>query len=575
MPIIAQSADGARHEFPDGTPDSVVDGAMKKYVTETASKPQAAQSPNPTPTVMQKLHSVFIAPPDPSLPKLGQTDEIGFAEDAVTHVPEEIGKVFSSSASTLGADLKSLTPWQTPEEQRASAARPGSVVGPLGTLALDVAGVVGSPITGAANSLVGRPVEALTGVRREIPGGIATMLLPGPKGGGLSSAAPVSQAAKVLPELKGVAKGVSPVAGPEAAAAYTKSVKALRDEGIKLTPGQIRGGDHAIKEEALKSNPIVGETYREAGHEAVLSFNRALYNRVLGQLGQKLSRQDVGREAIKDIGNRASGEYEKLKPLMKLLPDDGLIDAVAQIRNDHPFMTPDQDKILEKIISQRVLGRLGQDGGMDGDTFKKVESELTELAARANSSTMASEKDLGGAIDELAGALRDNLERSSDPSVRPRLKKLNTAWALLRRVEEASTRNKDSLGVISPEALQGVVKSSAKYDGKRSFARGDALLQDLSDHASRVMGRRLNNSGTAERLMYSNMTPENAPHHIRQAVASWAASKAAKPIARRVIEKQAGHARAPRKKVNVLRPAAGVLKASGAADALSPQDQDQ
>lgn len=48
--IRAQSADGAIHEFPDGTPDSVVDGAMRRYVQEAAPKattaPKAAATPN-------------------------------------------------------------------------------------------------------------------------------------------------------------------------------------------------------------------------------------------------------------------------------------------------------------------------------------------------------------------------------------------------------------------------------------------------------------------------------------------------------------------------------------------------
>lgn len=60
MPIQAQSADGVIHEFPDGTPDSVVDGAMRNYAA-TAGGPKAVQAAPPAPKGILGNVSGFMA----------------------------------------------------------------------------------------------------------------------------------------------------------------------------------------------------------------------------------------------------------------------------------------------------------------------------------------------------------------------------------------------------------------------------------------------------------------------------------------------------------------------------------
>ena len=59
-----------------------------------------------------------------------------------------------------------------------------------GKVGLDALAYLGSPASGIATSIVGRPTEKTTGIRREIPGEIVASLLPvGPKGGKLGSSA--------------------------------------------------------------------------------------------------------------------------------------------------------------------------------------------------------------------------------------------------------------------------------------------------------------------------------------------------------------------------------------------------
>jgi hypothetical protein len=56
-------------------------------------------------------------------------------------------------------------------------------------------------------------------------------------------------------------------------------------------------------------------------------------------------------------------------------------------------------------------------------------------------------------------------------------------------------------GVFSAGQLQSAVKAMDRSKDKGKFSRGDALMQDLSDAGKSVLGDKVPNSGTADRLM--------------------------------------------------------------------------
>ena len=146
------------------------------------------------------------------------------------------------------------------------------------------------------------------------------------------------------------------------------------------------------------------------------------------------------------------------------------------------------------------MNRLGADGSFDGETFKQIESDISRLSRTYKSSSDSAQRELGSVLDDINGALRDNLERSSSPEVRGQLKKLNTAWATLKRLEDAAANRAQSGGVFTVGDLMTSVKRAG---GKRAFARGDAMLQDFGSMASKVIPNRLPDSGTTERALFN------------------------------------------------------------------------
>jgi hypothetical protein len=420
-------------------------------------------------------------------------------------VASETGKEFMRNATQLRKDVLP----QNKEEllDATSIGLPG--IKP----ALDAVGMAMSPVVGLATSAVGAPLERMTGVRKEVTGNALAMLMPGmgeakavkgvedaAKGvEGLRSADQATKAAHVTAAIK-AAKPDAEVTGEIGDLNHRAKVDRLRAEGVKPTAGQIVGGRVRRFEEAYKSDPLVGHAIR--GHEttALETYNRALYNRVLKPIGAKVSPTiQTDRTAVKAIGDRISQEYEKLKPQMRIVMDDDVIDGIKQIKNKVTELPPAQQSQFEAILSNRLVHRVGYGGEGTGEEFKLIESDLTREARDYKSSPDPVMRKLGDALEDVTGVLRENVEKYSAPGIRQQLKKTNESWSLLTRLEDAAQARKGSGGLVTPGDLLGSVRKMDRTVRHRSFARGDAMLQQFAEDGADVLGNKLPDSGTTER----------------------------------------------------------------------------
>lgn len=107
MTIQAQTADGVIHEFPDDTPDTVIDKAMADY-TQQNIKPQAA--PTPAPVVQPKaVAAPAPKPAAPPAPKRSLSEDIAGGMSSLwrgTGIGDELAAAMSTPISA-GADLLS------------------------------------------------------------------------------------------------------------------------------------------------------------------------------------------------------------------------------------------------------------------------------------------------------------------------------------------------------------------------------------------------------------------------------------------------------------------------------------
>jgi hypothetical protein len=159
---------------------------------------------------------------------------------------------------------------------------------------------------------------------------------------------------------------------------------------------------------------------------------------------------------------------------------------------------------LDSIVNNRVGNRFGQAQTMDGKTFKQVESELTNLAGNLKASSDAAQRQIGHHIDDVRGALRDTVARQY-PEQAKELKRINQSYSLFADVEQAASRRAGSEARFTPGDLLQSIKRSDRSPRDRAFAAGDRPLQKWAEDAQKIIGNKLPDSGTTERLSHVNL----------------------------------------------------------------------
>lgn len=300
--------------------------------------------------------------------------------------------------------------------------------------------------------------------------------------------------------MSGIGEGVSRIVKPN----VRPGVQELLDEGITPTPGQILGGVAQTAEDKMSSVPILGDAITSARKKGVNELNTAVYKRVLDPIGGKVPK-DVGREAVANVADQISGAYDNLLPKVTFKADAKFSQDIAKLQQMAASLPDDQANRFEKVLRETVIKKFGPKGTMDGTALKGLESELGELATGLRRDALYDNRQLGNAIGEIQTALRENLIRTN-PAQAGELKAINKAFANFARLREAAGRIGAEEGEFTAPQLQSAVRALDKSKGKGAFAKGQALLQDLSDPAKAILPEKYPNSGTAGRAMAGLLT---------------------------------------------------------------------
>lgn len=364
----------------------------------------------------------------------------------------------------------------------------GNVLSPVSL----AAGGVGAAVPRSA-SLVARAGAGALG------GGITSALSPVADGSFLGEKAKQvglgSVAGAIAPVLtSGIARLVSPNASTN------PDVRLLLKEGVSPTIGQTLGGRANALEEKLTSVPVVGDAIANARRKSLEQFNQAAINRATAPIGSSV--KGIGQQAVADAGDAIGKAYDDALSSLKYVKfDNQYATDVAQLKQMAQGLTPNMRSLFNRTLSDVVEGRMSTGGTMLADTVKKVDSELGRKAAMYQASSVASEREAGDALKQLQALVKQQVARTS-PDAANAIKAADTAWANLVRVEGAAKAAKNADGVFTPAQLNMAVQQADKSVRKRAVARGEALLQDLASAGQNVLGNKVPNSGTAERLMY-------------------------------------------------------------------------
>jgi hypothetical protein len=342
--------------------------------------------------------------------------------------------------------------------------------------------VIASSAGGAALGAVGQPVSEGKDFTQEKAKQIATSAIIG----------------GALPMVTG---GIARAIKPNASA--NPNVQLLRKEGVTPTIGQTLGGRWNALEEKAQSLPLMGDMISNARRSANSQFETAAFNRALTPIGQKLPEGLAGREALIHTENVLKNNYDDvLTKIGAIKPDSQFSSNINNLRAMvNKTLMPKAEKLKFESALRDVKQSIDNNGVITSDAFKALESSLGKDASKLGASTNIYEGKLAPAVKQIQAELREMLKRQAGSNADD-LQNVNAAWANFKRVQNAGAKLGADDGMFTPSQYQNAVRALDKSKDKAAFARGGALGQDLGDAGRSVLGSKVPNSGTAERIFY-------------------------------------------------------------------------
>jgi hypothetical protein len=509
-----QGPDGKIHRF-EG-PDGASPAQIEEFAAEQFSKPKEEPKTTKAPSWMASI---------PGRALMGVVDAVDGGAQMLSRLggPEE--------ASRVDAMVKERN--QMYDSARQGAGQSGfdlpRTIGNVGASALLTRGM------GTAATLGGKVAQGAAA------GGALGALQPVTQGHfGDEKAKQIGVGAITGGAAAPVAHGLGKLVTPKTSAA----TKTLMDEGVTPLPGQVLGGAFKSAEEKMMSVPVLGGMIKSANERSVQQFNTAAINRSLEPLGMKLPKGVVGREAIEFAEKQLGKTYDDAITKMGAVKgDDLMVGELQSLAGNMQNMPKEKAEQFVRIIRNEIAERF-TDGHITGEGVKAAESNLGRLAKGYKANQDFDTRMLGDALEEAQASLRRFVERNAPAEAAEQLQKANAGWAAFKRVQRAAASVGSDQGTFTPAQLQAAVKAMDRSKDKGAFARGGALMQDLSEAGKSVMSPRVPNSGTADRLMGpgllasllagSTMTPYAAAGIPLAAMYTrpgmWAASNAAAGI---------------------------------------------
>jgi len=354
------------------------------------------------------------------------------------------------------------------------------------------------------------PVSA--GLASQIPRtlGLAGRIGAGAAGGALSGAlSPVASGDYADEKVKQI--GVGAVAGgvvPAVTSALGRiispkastnpDVALLKAEGVRPTIGQTLGGGWNTIEEKAMSIPVIGDAISAARSRAREQFNTAAVNRATAPIGVEV--KGAGQNAVAEAGDALSSAYNAGKAQLGHFQIDRT--GASELANLRQLANqlPDKERRAFDNAWSYFDQEVSPNGSILADGFKRLDSKLGGDAAKFSKSTDAYQQQVGSAIEELQRIIFENAKRANG-GASDALAKADKGWANLVRVEGASKAAQNTGGVFTPAQLNAAIRAADQSTRGRSVARGTALMQDLGQAGQNVLGNKVPNSGTADRLM--------------------------------------------------------------------------
>jgi hypothetical protein len=290
-----------------------------------------------------------------------------------------------------------------------------------------------------------------------------------------------------------VMNGISRVISPNAS--NNEKLALLLKEGVKPTIGQTLGGWANRAEEAATSLPFIGDAIGAARNRAKEQFNQAAVNRATAPIGVKV--EGTGTQAVNEASNLIGDAFNKAEKALGGFS----IDKQAKTELDSlKALASSGLEGRERNTVKKYFSDYLSKPALTAETYTELNSKLGADIARFKAGDAYQQK-VGDALAEVKDILSNNAMRAN-PSAAEDLRKARESYANLVRLEGASKGAKATDGVFTPGQLLTAVQGADKSVRDRATSHGTALMQDLASAGQSVLGNKLPNSGTADRMIY-------------------------------------------------------------------------
>ena len=466
---IVQFPNGDEISFPGDTPESTITEIARKHWTTTSGNAPAqsfSESPMGPAASDAPRRSAMTGIAQGATDVLLGLGQRGIDAREALGIPSSISS--DQARNIVKGREADIAASRGPNAGFDWARTGGNVAAQLPLALLPGGPIVGGATVGAVSGASQPTTEPGQALGNAALGGAAGVI-----GGG---------AAHLVAGLLGGARGAVPGA-----------VAALNKEGVTPTVGQAVGGIGKDVEERLATLPFSGRPIRQAQKRATEGLNVAAYNRALAPIGEKITPGKLGGDAVSEVSSKLSDAYEAIKPKLNFRP-------TPEFLNDMATVAKGIDDLPEAQAGHAV--RLMKSFAKSGD-FKEAETKLNHWTSQYSGSADPDQRALGGVLQDMRSTLQSHLAQQN-PAEAEKLQAINKGWANYARIRDAASKIGTEDNVFTAAQLQNAVRAGDKSVGKGDFAKGQALMQDLSQPAKQVMSRPIGTSGTAERLSIAN-----------------------------------------------------------------------
>jgi hypothetical protein len=393
-----------------------------------------------------------------------------------------------------------------------------------------------------AMSVLGLPGEIIPSIAQDKPG---THAMQRPRWGGAGTKPSGEFSPLIKAGAETAAQGGMQLLGGKGAAraaeapgllkpkAVDPAVRMLADKGVTMTPGQIKGGGINSFEQQIAKLPILGPIIKHARGRSVEDFSKATVNDALTDIGKTLPGDLKGHEAIDHAANEFTNAYDAILPKMTVQLGSGagslagdLSDLKAMVMKNLPAA---QAQEVAQVIDREITAKFEETPAVSTTTTAtrqnwKPQGERKALPAVTSTTPAVMKPVSGKVIQEVHENLRNEIDARmtskvpadrraalsliaareaidkallrDNPQYAAQYEKIRQGYAKFSIAQTAASRVGAKEGVATPNQYTGAVRAHDRSKGKRKFARGKALQQDLARSGRKVLAGTEPDSGT-------------------------------------------------------------------------------